>query len=266
MQMHKRTKPTPLVRQEIWAHHQAQTYKTKTSLALAYHVSRPTLDKVLERASYGEFAPRKSTRKDYMSITYGLRRLAKIEAGILERKRKEAQRYNKAYPGELMHIDCKRMPLLKGESKRAPREYLFVAIDDCSRELYADILPDKSQFSSAAFLDGVIKQCPYTIDYMYSDNGKEFKGTEKHAFVKRCADSNIGQRFTRVASPQTNGKAERVIRTIMEMWHDKMSFASREHRQNELVRFVNFYNTTKPHKGLDNKTPFEVLYDFFYSD
>ena len=266
MQMHKRTKLTPLLRQEIWLKHQTKVYKNKAELARAYHVSRPTLDKVLARAAYGEFAPRKSTRKDYMSITYGLRRLAKIETSILERKRKEARRYNKDYPGELMHIDCKRMPLLQGESKRNPREYMFVAIDDCSRELYAALLPDKSQFSSALFLDDVIEQCPYTIDYMYSDNGKEFKGTEQHAFVKRCAKSNIGQKFTRIARPQTNGKAERVIRTIMEMWHDKMTFTSREHRQDELVQFINFYNTSKPHKGLDNKTPFEVLHDFFYSE
>jgi len=85
-------------------------------------------------------------------------------------------------------------------------------------KLYAAILPNKTQHSSAVFLDKhVLKPCPYELDYIYSDNGKEYKGRPEHAFVKMCFDNDIGQKFTRVARPQTNGKAERVIRTIMEM-------------------------------------------------
>jgi len=78
-------------------------------------------------------------------LRYGLKRLAKVEAE-LERKRKaEVRRYNKSYPGELMHFDTKRLPLLKGENATRPREYLFVSIDDFSRELYAGIYPDKTE-------------------------------------------------------------------------------------------------------------------------
>ncbi|SDY29568.1 DDE-type integrase/transposase/recombinase [Nitrosomonas sp. Nm33] len=84
--------------------------------------------------------------------------------------KREAKRYNKSYPGELVHFDTKRLPLLKGQSPTQPREYLFVAVDDFSRELYAAILPDKTQKT-------VIAQCPCQIDYAYSDNGKEYKGT-----------------------------------------------------------------------------------------
>ncbi|MDQ6967074.1 MAG: hypothetical protein Q9M14_00140 [Mariprofundaceae bacterium] len=69
--------------------------------------------------------------------------MAKVERA-LERKRKtETRRYNKSYPSEMIHFDTKRLPLLKGEDNTMPREYLFVAIDDYSRELYAAILPDK---------------------------------------------------------------------------------------------------------------------------
>ena len=71
-------------------------------------------------------------------------------------------------------------------------------------------------------------------------------------------ENGIGQKFTRVARPQTNGKAERVIRTLMEMWHEKQSFDSSEHRQKELCRFVNFYNTVKPHGSLDGKPSLEA--------
>ena len=99
-----------------------------------------------------------------------------------------------------------------------PREYLFVGIDDFSRELYAGIFPDKTQFSSAEFLRQAVDQCPYTVEYVYLDNGKEYKGTTNHAFVSLCKEHVIGQRFTRTKRPQTNGKAERVIRTLMEMY------------------------------------------------
>ena len=162
-----------------------------------------------------------------------------------------------------MHFDTKRLPLLKGERPNEAREYLFVCIDDYSRELYAAIMPDKSQTAAAQFLQQVINECPYTIECAYSDNGTEYKGTDQHAFVLTCKQHGIGQKFTRVKRPQTNGKAERVIRTIMEMWHQQHEFASREERHIMLTRFINFYNTVKPHKAIHNQTPYEILMKFF---
>jgi transposase InsO family protein len=138
-----------------------------------------------------------------------------------------------------------------------------MAIDDFSRELYAEILPDKTQDSAATFLAHVIAQCPYQIDYVYSDNGKEYKGTADHAFVKACLQHGIGQKFTRVNRPQTNGKAERVIRTLMEMWHNQFTFKDSADRRLQLIRFINFYNTVKPHKSLNNATPYEILTAYF---
>ena len=202
----------------------------------------------------------------FRSLKYGLKRLAKVERELEEKRKREARRYNKAYPGELVHFDSKRLPLIKGEDQTLPREYLFVAIDDFSRELYAGIFPDKTQCSSELFLRQVADECPYTIEYTYSDNGKEFKGASEHAFVKACSELGIGQKFTRINRPQTNGKAERVIRTIMEMWHQQETFQSRKNRQISLLRFINFYNTVKPHKGIDNMTPYEKLLEHFYGE
>jgi len=82
--------------------------------------------------------------------------------------------------------------------------------------------------------------------------------------MKLCATNQIEQRFTKVRTPQTNGKAERVIRTLMEMWHEKTVFKNRSHRKIELIRFVNWYNTVKPHKGIENRTPMEQLINYFY--
>jgi transposase InsO family protein len=251
MNMHKRLRLTPLDREEIWKRYQAaklgKGYFVVLDVAREFRVSRPTIYKVIQRARLQEFAPRKSVNKRFQNIEFGIKR-----------------RYNKSYPGELVHFDTKRLPLLGGEKATSPREYLFVAIDDFSRELYAGIYPDKSQVSSAAFLEQVVKECPYTIEYTYSDNGKEFKGIETHEFVRVCQEHCIGQRFTRVARPQTNGKAERVIRTIMELWHEQTEFKDRESRQRDIKRFINFYNTVRPHSGIGNVTPLEKLEDYFF--
>ena len=66
--------------------------------------------------------------------------------------------------------------------------------------------------------------------------------------------------------PLYAGKAERVIRTLIEMWHNKTEFKNRDHRKKELIRFVNYYNTVKPHKGINGNTPMEQLISYFYPE
>jgi len=263
MVMHKHIRLTPHDRQKVWQLWQTGEYKV-SRLAELYRVSRPTIYKIIARARKQEFVPRRSINDRYRSLKYGLKRLAKIERELEERRKREAKRYNKSYPGELVHFDSKRLPLLKGEDQTLPREYMFVAIDDYSRELYAGIFPDKTQYNSELFLRQVADECPYTIEYAYSDNGMEFKGSGQHAFVTACSELGIGQKFTRVNRPQTNGKAERVIRTIMEMWHQHETFRDRKNRHISLMRFINYYNTVKPHKGIGDMTPYEKLLAYFY--
>lgn len=264
MHIHKRTRLTPLQRQAVYEdYHQARL--RVCDLVRKYHVTSPVIYKILERGRKKDFTIHNSTNERFRSLKYGLKRLAKVEAQLEAQRKRQAKRYNKNYPGEMLHGDTKRLPLLTGESATLQREYLFVAIDDFSRELYAGILPDKTQWSAAAFLEQVKEECPYTIETYYTDNGKEYKGDPgKHAFVIACHQARIAQGFTRVKRPQTNGKAERVIRTIMELWHDKTVFKSRAHRKQELIRFVNYYNTVKPHASLNDMTPYEFLLNYFY--
>jgi esterase/lipase len=73
-------------------------------LAERFHVSRPTIYDVLKRARLQEFVPRNSTNQRFKTLQYGLKRLAKIEQTIQERLKREAKRYNKSYPGELVHF------------------------------------------------------------------------------------------------------------------------------------------------------------------
>lgn len=266
MVIHKWTRLTPIQREEIYNTYHKKKKKV-SELAEEYHVSCPTIYKILKRGRHKDFTIHKSTNERFRCLQYGIKRLAKIEAQLEAKIKREAKRYNKDYPGQMLHGDTKRLPMLQGDSALARREYLFVAIDDFSRELYAAILPDKTQLSSKAFLEQVLEECPYTIEQYYTDNGKEYKGDPKHhAFMKLCAERSIEQRFTRVRNPKTNGKAERVIKTIMELWHDKTRFASSAHRKTELKRFLNFYNGVRPHKGIGGLTPEEKLIEYFYPE
>ncbi len=239
MTRHKRTRVTPRDRQEIWKLYGTRQWPI-VALAQGFRVSRPTIYKDINRARRQEFAPRKSTTTRFLQALDGMKRLAKVAAAVEAKKKAVARRYNKDYPGEMVHFDTKRLPLLKGERKNIRREYLFVGIADFSRELYAGGFPAKTQSSAAAFLGQVLEECPDTVECAYSDNGTEYKGTSAHAFVALCTEQGIGQKFTRIKRPQPNGKAERVIKTLMDMGHEKNLFASRADRQIGLARFVNF--------------------------
>lgn len=111
-----------------------------------------------------------------------------------------------------------------------------------------------------------MNECPYKIEKLLTDNGKEFKWTKDHAFVRVCEQYTITQVFTKVKHPRTNWKAERFIRTLMEMRHQKETFASREERKISLKRFLNWYNTVKLHKWIENMTPYEVIEKFYYGN
>lgn len=263
MNIHKRTRLTELQRKELW-----EKYKNGikvSTLAEVYLTSRVTIYKILARARVQEFRPRKSTNHKYRTLEWWLKRLWKIEKSIIRKQNIQAKRYNKKYPWEMLHVDTKRLPPIAWDTDKTP-EYLFVWVDDYSREAYVAIHPDKSQYSSSLFLKQILDECPYTIEKVYSDNGTEYKGSAQHEFVKVCEENGITQWFTRVKRPQTNGKAERFIRTVMEMWHQKYQFTTRKERRISLKRFVNWYNTVKPHKGIDNMTPYEVIEQFYYPE
>src|SRR3990167_1812816 len=214
MVIHKRTRLTPFQRKELFVRYHSG--ERICDLVRHYGVTAPTVYKILRQGRLNDYSVHLSTNKRFRCLEYGLKRLSKVEAELEKRLKAQARRYNKDYPGEMLHGDTKRLPLITGETPTAQREYLFVAIDDFSRELYAAILPDKTQYSAEAFLKQLLDECPYTIEQMYSDNGLEYRGSKDHAFMKLCTLNHIEQRFTKVRTPKTNGKAERVIRTMME--------------------------------------------------
>jgi transposase InsO family protein len=259
--MHKNTKVPPVLRREVyrrWVEGQSQR-----SLADEYHVDKRIIGRIIVRGRLQDFSVHDSTNERYRTIEYGLKRLMKTERKLQKRvDRLAIRRYEKSYPGEMVHADTKLLPRLLGETKETPRERLYVAIDDFSRTLVADILPDKSQESSAVFGEVVETRLPFDIKDWYTDRGTEWKGTAEHEFVKWCREHEITQHFTKPRTPQTNGKAERVIRTLMEEWHRGHRFVSRENRRHLLYTFVDFFNHERKHGGLGNQTPMERLTEY----
>jgi transposase InsO family protein len=254
--MHKNTKLLPYQRREVYRRWK-QGDKV-TDLAKQYKVSRKTLYEVFKKAKMNIFGNYSSKNLKFRTLEYGLRKLSKTEKKLdkkLRKKNKRLRRYNKEYPGEMVHFDTSMLPLIPREAGTTPREYLFVAIDDYSRFIFADIFPDQTSWSSAIHLDECLVMLPFDIKLAYSDNGKEYKG----AFKQSCIKYDIKQKFTKPYRPQTNGKAERVIQTIKKEFIRTRSFYSREQRRRQLYAFVRWYNQSRSHQALNGLSPLQFL-------
>lgn len=253
--MHKNTKLLPYQRREAYWRWCAGD--RVTDLAAYYRVSRKTLYAAFHKAKLGVFENYSSKNLRYRTIEYGFKKLARIEKKIAKKLAKRAlrlNRYVKNRPGEMVHTDSSVLPLIFGEAATTPKEYLYVFIDDCSRTLFADILPDQTSYSAAIALDEALTMLPFPVECIYSDNGKEFKG----AFKDLCRVRHIPQQFTRPYTPRTNGKAERVIKTLKQLLR-RHRFVSREGRRRILYAIVRYYNHLRPHQGLNGLSPFAFL-------
>lgn len=260
--MHKNTKLLPRMRQELYR--RWIDGDTIAELSRHYEISRATVYRTVKKARLDIFVNLPSMNHRYRKIQYGLKKLTKTEkilAKKLARRAHRLTRYEKAAPGEMIHFDTKKLPVMYGESVRTPREWLHVAIDDFSRDLVADILPDKTGYSSAIFLEEVLHAMPFRIEVAYSDNGGEYRGRPDHPFVAGLARHKIKQQHTKPRHPQTNGKAERVIKTIMTECFSRngRQFSSRDQRRKFLYAFVNWYNQVRPHESLGGISPLQRI-------
>ena len=234
-------------------------------LGKSYHVDKNVISKVILRGRLGDFSVHDSTNRRYRTIEYGLRRLTRTQQIVAARLfARDKHRYERKIPGELLHGDTKRLPPIPGLPGRLRRhEVLFIAIDDATRYLVADILPDKTAWSAAIFLDIALGRLPFTIEHHYSDNGGEYRGGIDHPFRAACLRYGIQQQFTKPYHPWTNGKAERVIKTLLKEWLQQQLFFSYEQRRLALYIFVDWYNHERPHMSLNNLTPVKKLTSLF---
>ena len=191
----------------------------------------------------------------------GLSRLDRLEP------RRPVVRYERARPGELVHLDTKmlgrigpggghRIPGIKVNRHRGIGwNRVHLAIDDHSRLAYAEELADESPATTAAFLERAWRFYAahgITIERILTDNGGCYRSL---AVAATCDQLGIGQRFTRPYRPQTNGKAERLVRTLLREWAYAKPFAATSERIVDLPRFIDFYNRRRPHWSLAGQPP-----------
>ena len=195
----------------------------------------------------------------------GLNRLAALDPAP------PIRRYEHDAPGDLLHLDIKKLGRFKrpghrvtgsrqaGASRGAGWEYVHVAIDDHSRISWATIKPDETGASAWRALIAAVRYYRHLgvrITRVLTDNGACYRS---HVFAKACQRLGIRHRRTRAYRPRTNGKAERLIQTALHEWAYARSYVHSDQRAAHLPHWLHHYNWHRPHASLDYKTPISRL-------
>ncbi len=209
--------------------------------------------------------------------------LTRIGMGKLGRLGLEpAVRYERARPGELIHIDVKKLGRIhQGAGKRItgikrnPRrtqrladgrdrkiigwEYVHIAIDDATRLAYVEVLDDEKALTAIGFLRRAVAHFAsygISVQELITDNGGAYRSSV-HAIA--CRALGVRHLRTRPYRPQTNGKAERFIRTMLGGWAYGAIYRDSSERNAALAGWLDFYNRRRPHGALSHKPPIARL-------
>lgn len=195
----------------------------------------------------------------------GLERLKKLDV------REPENRYQHRRPGDLLHLDVKKLGRIsgyyghrvtgdkRGQRKGAGWDYVHVAIDDASRIAYAEVLRDEKGDTSAAFLQRVhawFRTLGIRVRRVLTDNGS---GYLARRFAHELERWRVIHKRTRPFRPQTNGKAERFIQTLLREWAYIRPYLTSKARARVLPRWLRHYNRRRPHGSLDGLPPFSRL-------
>jgi transposase InsO family protein len=205
--------------------------------------------------------------------------LTRIGMGKLGRLGQEpAQRYERQRPGELIHIDVKKLGRIVGGAgkritgrgnhytgsftdksgrrrKAVGWEYVHIAIDDATRLAYAEVLTDEKAITAIGFLRRAVRffeRHGMTVEQLLTDNGSPYISTI-HAIA--CRTLGIRHLRTRPRRPQTNGKAERFIRTMLAGWAYGAIYRTSAERTAALDGWLWHYNHHRKHSGIGRQTP-----------
>ena len=176
------------------------------------------------------------------------------------------QRYEHAHPGDLLHLDIKRLVKIARPSHRVTgnrrdtvkgigAEYVHVAIDDHSRIAFSAIYPDQTRASVLHFLHAALAyyaRLGIHFKAVLTDNGTSYRS---YAFADACKQLNLKHRRTRPYTPRTNGKAERFIQTALREWAYAQTFQNSEEREQQLAPWIHQYNFHRPHSSLARSPP-----------
>lgn len=203
------------------------------------------------------------------TVVHVQRRLGLARLGPVS-PRPPVRRYERRVPGALIHLDIKKLGRIgrvghriHGDRRTRVRgigwEYLHVAIDDATRLAYAALLPDETGVSAAAFLaqaaawfarQGIVWRA------LMTDNGGGYQSRRFQALRRRLRLRHV---WTRPYRPQTNGKAERFIRTCLARWAYAAAYRTSLQRATALPEWLRYYNTERPHTALGFITPAQRL-------
>jgi transposase InsO family protein len=186
-------------------------------------------------------------------------------------------RYERARPGELVHVDVKKLGRFRRPGHRAlgrgPRrrltqttaegrgrgvvgwDFLHVCVDDATRLAYVEVLPDERATTAAAFLKravGWFAERGVEVARVMSDNGSCYRSSD-HA--RACRELGLRHLRTRPYRPRTNGKAERFIQTLQNEWAYARLYASSAERAAHLPAWLDHYNSRRPHGSLSHRPP-----------
>jgi transposase InsO family protein len=217
-----------------------RTRATAWQISAALGVPRSTVTRILARV--------------------GLNRVALLD------ERPPVQRYEWPHAGDLLHVDLKRLGRIAGighrmhgdRRKRARGvgwEFLHVAVDDATRLAYVEVLAAEDAPACTAFLLRALawfRRRGLRIRRLLTDNGMAYRA---HVFARACRTWAVRQRFTRPYRPQTNGKAERFIQTLLREWAYRFPYRSSARRTATLRPYLRFYNHRRPHASLGRRSP-----------
>jgi transposase InsO family protein len=180
--------------------------------------------------------------------------------------RGHGRRYERARPGELLHVDTKKLGRFWAVGKRvhgdrsvrsrgARWQHLHVAIDDHSRLAYCELLAGEDARACSAFLRRAVawyREQGIVIERVLSDNAKAYHGRLWRA---TCLELAVERRYTRPYSPWTNGKAEALIKTLLREWAYRFAYPTSAHRARALPGYLRWYNRHRPHGSLGARAP-----------
>jgi transposase InsO family protein len=176
-------------------------------------------------------------------------------------------RYERSRPGELIHIDVKKLVRIEGgaghratgrrtsHARGAGWEFVHVCVDDATRLAYVEVLPDEKGRTCVGFLRravGFYRRHGIKVERLMTDNGGAYRSTV-HALA--CKALKIRHLRTRPYRPRTNGKAERFIRTMLGGWAYGAIYRSSAERTAALSGWLEFYNWHRPHGSLSHRPP-----------
>jgi transposase InsO family protein len=190
----------------------------------------------------------------------GLERLSRLAP------KRAVVRYERQRPGELLHLDTKKLGRFRrvghrmtGDRRRAHGrggyEFAHVCIDDHSRLAYVEILPDERAETAAAFVRRAVRwlrQQGIHAERVLTDNGGCYVS---HDFADACHELHLQRRRSRPYRPETNGKAERFIQTLLREWAYARPYRTSNQRTKRLTPWLRYYNRQRPHSALRGLPP-----------